>query len=196
MDKETRDEISSLAPEFTHRITLNYKQNNFSIEFATLRFAGLDDVQYAYRLKGVDSDWVHTDGTRPFAYYNNLESGKYTFHLKANTGNGGWVEMPHTIEICILPPPWLTWWAYTLYILVAIFVAALVFRTVRNRMLLRNEIRMRKLENAKLEELNHAKLLFFTNITHESADSPCHHFGRGGQSETRKPKTGVRYHYR
>ena len=167
LDKETRDKVSPLAPGFARKVTLNHQQNNFSIEFATLKFACLDYVQYAYRLEGMDSDWVHTDGTRPFAYYNNLESGKYTFHLKANTGNGGWVEMPHTIEICILPPPWLTWWAYTLYILVAIFVAALMFRTVRNRMLLRNEIRMRKLENAKLEELNHAKLQFFTNITHE-----------------------------
>lgn len=167
LDKEERNKISLVAPEFTRKITLNYKQNNFSIEFATLQFAGLDDVQYAYRLEGVEPDWVHTDGMRPFAYYNNLESGCYTFHLKANTGNGGWMEMPQSIEVCILPPPWFTWWAYTIYMLVAILAAFLIFRTLRNRMMLRNEIRMRELENAKLEELSHAKLQFFTNITHE-----------------------------
>lgn len=167
LDKEVRENISTFAPEFARKITLNYRQSNFSIEFATLKFAGLDYVQYAYRLDKVDPDWVHTDGTRPFAYYNNLESGKYTFHLKANTGNGGWVETPLTLEICILPPPWQTWWAYTLYILVVTVAVFLILRTVRNRMALRNEIRLRKLENAKQEELNHAKLQFFTNITHE-----------------------------
>lgn len=36
-----------------------------------------------------------------------------------------------------------------------------------NRILLRNELRLRELEKAKAEELNHAKLQFFTNITHE-----------------------------
>lgn len=34
-------------------------------------------------------------------------------------------------------------------------------------MLLRNELRLREMEKAKAEELNHAKLQFFTNITHE-----------------------------
>ena len=34
-------------------------------------------------------------------------------------------------------------------------------------MLLRNALRLREIEKAKAEELNHAKLQFFTNITHE-----------------------------
>ena len=38
---------------------------------------------------------------------------------------------------------------------------------VRNRMLLRNQLQLREMEKAKAEELNHAKLQFFTNITHE-----------------------------
>lgn len=167
LDKSTREKISPSAPEFARKITLNDKQSNFSIEFTTLKFAGLDDVQYAYLLKGVDPAWVHTDGTRPFAYYNHLKPGKYTFYLKASTGNGGWTATPLTLEVCILPPPWKTGWAYTLYILAATLAAFVTFRSVRNRMALRNEIRLRKMENEKLEELNHAKLQFFTNITHE-----------------------------
>mgnify|MGYP002237147985 FL=1 len=34
-------------------------------------------------------------------------------------------------------------------------------------MQLRNELHLREMEKSKLEELNHAKLQFFTNITHE-----------------------------
>ena len=42
-----------------------------------------------------------------------------------------------------------------------------IYRTAKNRILLRNALRLREIEKAKAEELNHAKLQFFTNITHE-----------------------------
>ena len=38
---------------------------------------------------------------------------------------------------------------------------------IRNRIRLRNALQLQKLEQAKTEEINHAKLQFFTNITHE-----------------------------
>ena len=47
----------------------------------------------------------------------------------------------------------------------------LAFSDSKNRMQLRNELHLREMEKSKLEELNHAKLQFFTNITHELLDS-------------------------
>lgn len=41
------------------------------------------------------------------------------------------------------------------------------YRLMRNRIRLRNALHLHKLEQAKAEEINHAKLQFFTNITHE-----------------------------
>lgn len=38
---------------------------------------------------------------------------------------------------------------------------------VRNRIRLRNTLHLQEMEKAKIEEVNHAKLQFFTNITHE-----------------------------
>ena len=38
---------------------------------------------------------------------------------------------------------------------------------IRNRIRLRNALHLREMEQAKAEEVNHAKLQFFTNITHE-----------------------------
>ena len=42
-----------------------------------------------------------------------------------------------------------------------------IFLIVRNRIRLRNALHLREMEQAKAEEINHAKLQFFTNITHE-----------------------------
>lgn len=165
-DKE-RSEISSLSPRFTDEIVLNYKRNNFSMEFSALEYANPERNQYAYRLDGFDAGWQYTDASKRFAYYNNLKSGTYTFYVKSSNSNGIWDEHIQTVKIVILPPPWKTWWAYTLYIILLVSIAWYIYRIIRNRIRLRNALHLREMEQAKSEEINHAKLQFFTNITHE-----------------------------
>ena len=164
---EERSKISGLSPGFTEEIFLDYKQNNFSFEFSALEYANPKRNQYAYRLDGFDSDWQYTDASKRFAYYNNLKSGAYTFNVKTSNSNGIWGEDIKTVKVVILPPPWKTWWAYTLYILVLLGVSWYISRIIRNRIRLRNALHLREMEQAKAEEINHAKLQFFTNITHE-----------------------------
>lgn len=164
---EERTEISELAPGFAREIQLDYWHNNFSIEFSALEYANPDRNQYAYRLVGFDADWQYTGGSKRFAYYNNLKPDTYTFQLKASNANGIWDEDTLQMKVVILPPPWKTWWAYTLYIMCACGVIYYTFRVVRNRIRLRNALHLREMEQAKAEEVNHAKLQFFTNITHE-----------------------------
>ena len=165
-DKE-RSEISNLSPRFTDRIVLDYKRNNFSIEFSALEYANPERNRYAYRLDGFDAGWQYTDASKRFAYYNNLKSGTYTFYVKSSNSNGIWDENIQTVKVVILPPPWKTWWAYTLYIIVLLGISWYIYRIVRNRIRLRNALHLREMEQAKSEEINHAKLQFFTNITHE-----------------------------
>ena len=132
-----------------------------------MEYANPERNQYAYRLDGFDVGWQYTDASKRFAYYNNLMPGTYTFHVKSSNSNGIWDENVQTVKVTILPPPWKTWWAYTLYILVFIGISCYIFRIVRNRIRLRNALHLREMEQAKAEEINHAKLQFFTNITHE-----------------------------
>jgi len=71
------------------------------------------------------------------------------------------------LTVVVLPPFWATWWAYLLYVIIVSVIGVSIYRTAKNRILLRNALRLREIEKAKAEELNHAKLQFFTNITHE-----------------------------
>lgn len=160
-------EISSLAPDFTEHCTLNYRRNNFNIEFATLTYANPLQINYAYKLEGFDKEWIHTDASRRFAYYNNLKPGRYTFRLAATNSNGTWNPEERTLQILILPPPWLSGWAYLLYILLTACVVYALVRFSRHRMKLQNALHLAELEQAKIQEINHLKLQFFTNITHE-----------------------------
>ena len=69
--------------------------------------------------------------------------------------------------LTILPPPWLTWWAYVIYIFVMGVIAYTAFRIIRKRILLQNALKIEQIEHKKSEEVNQAKLKFFTNISHE-----------------------------
>jgi signal transduction histidine kinase/DNA-binding response OmpR family regulator/ligand-binding sensor domain-containing protein len=161
-----RDKISVNAPGYTTEICLPYNYNNFSIEFAALTYANSMQNKYAYKLNGFDKEWQYTEASRRFANYNNLQSGTYQFQLKSADENGVWNES-QTLQVVVLPPPWKTWWAFLIYLVLSAIVVFFTTKIVRNKIILTNTIRVKDIEKQKIEELNHAKLQFFTNITHE-----------------------------
>ncbi len=164
---KVRDKISKKSPDFTDKIILNYQQNNFNIEFSAMNFVNPMQNKYSFKLEGYDRDWQTTDATHRFAYYNNLKSGTYFFHLKVMDENGTWSQNERMIEVVILPPFWMTWWAYIFYFLIVVGFVFLIWRQAKIRMRQRNKYHLLKIEKSKIEELNHTKLQFFTNITHE-----------------------------
>ena len=89
------------------------------------------------------------------------------FQVKATDGNGLWSD--HVVEISLnrLPAWYESWYAYTVYVLCILAITYYFYRMVRNRIRMRQAIAMGKIERQKIEEINHAKLQFFTNITHE-----------------------------
>jgi signal transduction histidine kinase/ligand-binding sensor domain-containing protein/CheY-like chemotaxis protein len=165
--EKQREKITSEMPPYTRRLTIPHKYNNFSIEFASLSYRNPELARYAYKLEGFDKDWQYTDSKRHFAYYNNLAAGKYVFLLKATSHNGIWNNDIQKISIRILPPFWLSWWAFIVYFILIAATAYFFSLNIRNRIRLRNELHMKQIEQEKSEELNQAKLQFFTNITHE-----------------------------
>lgn len=162
-----RNKISKQTIDFSKKIVLSHSNNNFSIDFSILNYINVDQNKFAYKLDGYDTDWVYTDAQRHFAYYNNLKSGTYVFHLKGADENGLWNPNERVLIIQVLPPLWQTWWAYCLYTIAFLLVSYYIYLTVRNRIRMKQAIRFGEIKRQKIEEINHAKLQFFTNITHE-----------------------------
>jgi ligand-binding sensor domain-containing protein/signal transduction histidine kinase len=100
-------------------LELFYNENFLSFEFAALDFVEPRKNQYAYQLEGLEHDWVNA-GTRRFVSYANLSRGRYTFRVKGSNNDGVWNEQGATLSFSIDPPPWKTWWAFTLYGFVAV----------------------------------------------------------------------------
>lgn len=134
----------------TKKIVLNYNQNYFSFEFASLSFYNPSKNQYAYKLEGVDKTWVHS-GSRRYVGYTNIGPGTYTFRVKGTNNDGIWNEAGTYMTVIIRPPWWRTWWAYTL---LALLLAGMVYAYIRyriNKVRLEHEISVQKHKAAELE---------------------------------------------
>jgi len=90
-------------------ITISYKENFFSFDFASLDYTNPLKNQHAYMLEGVDKDWNNVENQRT-ANYTDIEPGEYTFKVKGSNNDGVWNEAGSSIKLIITPPWWQTWW--------------------------------------------------------------------------------------
>ena len=148
-------------------IILNSGDKNIEIDFSSLNYAFPDKIKYAYKMEGVDDNWVYVKGDRQFAFYNQLPKGKRTFYLKATDVNGLWSEYISKISVYKQPAFYETWWAYTLYAVFIIICIYLFYRRMQKRMQLRHELKIAQIDREKSEELVQTKLRYFTNISHD-----------------------------
>ncbi len=120
---------SSPAGEFHAEIPFRFNQIQF--EFSANHFENPDRIKYFVKLHGFDNDWVEwrNQTTRQ---YTNLRHGSYIFKVKATNVYGTESEVD-SIQFTILPPWYLSRFAYVAYALLAIGCIALLIIYVRYR---------------------------------------------------------------
>lgn len=148
-------------------VVLRYKQNVFTVLFASDSYVLPEKTTYYYKLEGFDEEWLASPSEVHRATYTNLAPGKYLLRVKAVNSDGLAGTEEAVLKIAILPPFWRTTWAYIGYALQFAGALLLAFYAVHRRE--RNRFRLRQLEEdaKKKEELNQMKFRFFTNVSHE-----------------------------
>lgn len=150
----------------TNNLELSYDKNFLSFEFAALSYLSSGRNQYAYKLDGVDEDWVYS-GTRSFASYPNLSPGEYVFRVKGSNNDGVWNEAGTSVTIIILPPWWRSNWAYFGYVLIILLGLYWIRRYELNRIKLKDKIKLDEAVLNERVETDKMKSRFFANISHE-----------------------------
>ena len=145
---------------------MNYQQNSIGFQFTTNNYIDSKNNSFQCRLKNFDDNWISTS-YRGEATFTNVPPGNYVFEVKASNNNGVWNEVPTKIAIEIMPPVWLTWYAYLLYFLVAIISLYFLREQANNRQKLKLKLQMSKTHSEAEEKLHQMKLQFFTDISHE-----------------------------
>lgn len=126
--------IDSHISEVTD-ITLNSRQNNFTLSFAGLHFANPNGNQYKHMLEGFDKDWID-GGTQRFVSYTSLPYKTYYFRVKAANSDGIWDENGLTIRIKIKPPFYST---TAFRILIILLIIVIIYFFIRNRINMENK---------------------------------------------------------
>lgn len=119
-----------------------------------------------YKLEGFDEGWL-TIGESPLVTYSNLGYGDYVFKVKASNSDGVWNEQETSLHLSILPPFYLSGWAYCFYVLFFMGCLVCVIFYFKRRNYRKQHRQMEMLEQEKEREVYHAKIDFFTNVAHE-----------------------------
>ncbi|MES2822300.1 MAG: two-component regulator propeller domain-containing protein [Pseudomonadota bacterium] len=123
----------------TESVALDHTKSMFVFGFSVLNFRESAKNKYAYKLEGFDKDWQDAGGQR-LAKYTNLNAGQYIFKVKGSNNDGVWNEEGKSITVIQLPPPWKTWWAYTLYALTILsLLSGFVYSQRRKRQLIEEQ---------------------------------------------------------
>jgi ligand-binding sensor domain-containing protein len=90
-------------------ISLSYKQNFITIQYASLSYWEANRTNYFYKLEGIDKAWVNAHDQR-FATYTNLQGSTYIFRVKCENSDGVPCKEITSLILIIRPPFWQTWW--------------------------------------------------------------------------------------
>ena len=151
---------------FSDKVTLRAEQNSFSFRIAALGYQAPKMNKLQYKLDGFDEGWLPM-GESPVVTYSNLRYGSYEFRVKASNSDGVWNEDEVSLSIHILPPFYLSIWAYCVYIILFIASSAYTVWYFRQRSAKKHSRQIEKFEQEKEREIYHAKIDFFTNVAHE-----------------------------
>lgn len=151
----------------TERIELPHNRNSLTFEFAALHFIAPAYNQYRYKLVGFDNEWRFARGSQNVGVYANLRHGEYKFIVYGANSDGVWSEIPAVLAVSILPPFWLTGWAYAFYIVLTALLLYLFRRSALKRLTSQHVLEMEKRLREEEQRTFDNKIRFFTDISHE-----------------------------
>jgi len=141
-------------------LILSPKDYFFSFEFAALDYTAPQKNRYAYKMEGLDEDWITTGADKRFASYTTLSPGVYTFRVKGSNNDGVWNDGGASLKIIITPPFWKTWWFRGLAAALVLFFLFYLYRvrTIGIR---------QEMEKMRLEKELHLKADFTAMLVHD-----------------------------
>lgn len=112
-------------------LTVSHEKNYFNISFIGLSYKDPGNLEYRYKMEGIDSNWIYTKYTS--VKYQTLPPGDYGFVVYAKNNDGYWSEKPASFSFTILPAWWQTWIFKIAIALMLLALIYFIFREIRRR---------------------------------------------------------------
>lgn len=139
-------EVNEVVMPLISKLKLEHNQNTIKIGFNVNGFQFNQKGKFAYRLLGINKDWIATDTGTNSVKYNSLPSGKYTFQVRPLLDLDDGESNIEILEFSIRKPFWKTWW-FILGVSILIFGTTILY--------FRSKIKNKELEsNKQLKKLS------------------------------------------
>ena len=172
---ESQDENAILTESiaYSNKLILKHNQNNFSLDFTSLKFPFADNVSYSYKLEGYNDFWTSLKNSNHINF-SNIPPGNYNLKIAAASD----VESSYykEFEITILPPFWKTIPAYIFYIITTLILITTGLRYYSERIKLKNSLLLKKTKTARTRVKRRAYSFlyrFFTRTKNPSYTYTC-----------------------
>ncbi|WP_179320193.1 sensor histidine kinase [Winogradskyella helgolandensis] len=137
-------------------VVLPYQKNNLSISFKVNNHPYAENLEYRYKIEGLDSDKWSQWSTKKQLNFSYLASGIYPILIEVRDHNNAEIYCKKIITLHIKPPFWKTWWFISISILLilgALYVKyKLSIKKIKKQEALKTKLNKRIAET-KLEAL-------------------------------------------
>ncbi|MFT7451014.1 MAG: ligand-binding sensor domain-containing protein/two-component sensor histidine kinase [Patescibacteria group bacterium] len=130
-------------------LILPHNENQLSFEFQAVNQAKPDQIFYEYFLEGWDKKWLGPYRQNAPANYSNLDPGKYTFRVRASSGDGQYGKEKVSWSFVIKLPFWKTNFFYLLCFLASLLLLFLLAQLYARRIRRQAAAKTERLETEK-----------------------------------------------
>lgn len=157
-------------------LILSYDDFLFTLSFAANNYVDRKILGFEYRLIGLDDNWVSVPPNSATATFSTLPHGNYELQVRVSDPKSIEAQPVTQLRVKILPPFWLTWQAYSIYLVILLMIiwgAARLrtFKLKRDNALLEKTVGNKTFELNKskrfVAELLDQKHTLFANVSHE-----------------------------
>ena len=97
-------------------ISITYKDNIITLQFAALSYYNNSENQYKYKLVGFNENWIQL-GNNHSVTFTNLSPGDYKLMIAGSNNDGVWNDKGKSLFVEVTPPWWRTNIAYAIYLI-------------------------------------------------------------------------------
>lgn len=150
----------------TSSVVLPSNTASIDLYFSSSNRIAANEEQLEYCLEGFDKNWKPVEGERKISY-TNLPWGSYRLLLRPSSAAQSELCPMAEFLLKISTPWYATWLAKSIYLLLLVVAILLIIRFYTSKVRMQEFLKHEKERAEDLENLNQAKLRFFTNISHE-----------------------------
>lgn len=142
--------INNLHTAISSNYDLHRSGRNFSISYVALSYRNSSNIEYRYRLLGLDSNWVYTSSRQ--IQFNPIPYGRFTVQIEARRLDEEWnFNNMASLSINCRAPIWMGLWFWVAAFLLAAALMLLFF--INRTRKIRTRERERTALNKKLAEM-------------------------------------------